>query len=84
MLPQLARHKHAAGAINLDLRHIRDHIVHEQPTFTLVETLALYLEHQKVDADRRETLLRYARSLMADEAEVEGCAATPAVAHAQA
>src|SRR5205823_6161584 len=35
-------------------------------------------------ADRRETLLRYARSLMADEAEVEGCAATPAVAHAQA
>ena len=49
-----------------------------------LEALALYLEHQKVDADRRETLLRYARSLMADEAEVEGCAATPAVAHAQA
>jgi DNA repair protein SbcD/Mre11 len=35
-----------------------------------LEALALYLEHQKVDADRRETLLRYARALMADEAEV--------------
>ena len=36
-----------------------------------LEALSLYLEHQKVDATRRETLLRYARSLMADEAEVE-------------
>jgi exonuclease SbcD len=32
-----------------------------------LEALALYLEHQKVDADRRETLLRYARALMTDE-----------------
>jgi DNA repair protein SbcD/Mre11 len=32
-----------------------------------LEALALYLEHQKVDASRRETLLRYARALMADE-----------------
>jgi hypothetical protein len=29
----------------------------------------LYLEHQKVEPARRETLLRYARALMADEAE---------------
>jgi DNA repair protein SbcD/Mre11 len=29
-----------------------------------LEALSLYLEHQKVDASRRETLLRYARSLM--------------------
>jgi exonuclease SbcD len=36
-----------------------------------LEALALYLEHQKVDAGRRETLLRYARSLMSDEAEIE-------------
>jgi exonuclease SbcD len=35
-----------------------------------LEALALYLEHQKVDADRRETLLRYARALMADDAEI--------------
>jgi exonuclease SbcD len=34
-----------------------------------LEALALYLEHQKVDAGRRETLLRHARALMADEAE---------------
>ena len=32
-----------------------------------LEALALYLEHQKVEADRRETLLRYARALMSDE-----------------
>ncbi len=32
-----------------------------------LEALGLYLEHQKVDADRRETLLRYARALMNDE-----------------
>ncbi|HYW89930.1 MAG TPA: exonuclease SbcCD subunit D [Chloroflexota bacterium] len=36
-----------------------------------LEALALYLEHQRVEAPRRETLLRYARSLMADEAEVD-------------
>jgi DNA repair protein SbcD/Mre11 len=35
-----------------------------------LEALTLYLEHQKVDATRRETLLRYARALMSDEAEV--------------
>jgi hypothetical protein len=35
-----------------------------------LEALALYLQHQKVEPDRRETLLRYARALMADEAEV--------------
>jgi exonuclease SbcD len=29
-----------------------------------IEALALYLEHQKVDKDRRETLLRFARGLM--------------------
>jgi exonuclease SbcD len=34
-----------------------------------LEALALYLEHQKVEASRRDTLLRYARALMADEAE---------------
>jgi exonuclease SbcD len=36
-----------------------------------LEALALYLEHQRVEAPRRETLLRYARSLMAEEAETE-------------
>jgi exonuclease SbcD len=36
-----------------------------------LEALALYLEHQKVEAPRRETLLRYARALMADEAELD-------------
>lgn len=46
-----------------------------------LEALALYLEHQRVDADRRETLIRYARSLMAEEAEVEvEACASPAVA----
>ena len=34
-----------------------------------LEALSVYLEHQKVDAVRRETLVRYARALMADEAE---------------
>jgi DNA repair protein SbcD/Mre11 len=36
-----------------------------------LEALALYLEHQKVEPQRRDTLLRYARALMTDEAEVE-------------
>jgi exonuclease SbcD len=36
-----------------------------------LEALALYLEHQKVEPTRRETLLRYARSLMSEEAEVD-------------
>jgi hypothetical protein len=30
----------------------------------------LYLEHQRVDPQRRETLVRFARGLMADEAEL--------------
>jgi exonuclease SbcD len=34
-----------------------------------LEALALYLEHQKVEAPRRETLLRYARALMTNEPE---------------
>jgi exonuclease SbcD len=36
-----------------------------------LEALSLYLEHQKVDVPRRETLLRYARALMADESELD-------------
>jgi exonuclease SbcD len=35
-----------------------------------LEALSLYLEHQKVEPARRDTLLRYARMLMADESEV--------------
>jgi exonuclease SbcD len=35
-----------------------------------LEALSLYLEHQKVEAPRRDTLLRYARALMADESEI--------------
>ena len=37
---------------------------------TPLEALSLYLEHQKVDPTRRETLLRYARMLMVEESEV--------------
>jgi len=33
-----------------------------------LEALGLYLEHQKVESDRREVLLRYARALMNSEA----------------
>jgi DNA repair protein SbcD/Mre11 len=40
-----------------------------------LEALALYLDHQKVDPSRRETLLRYARGLMSEDAEVDPCAA---------
>jgi exonuclease SbcD len=36
-----------------------------------LEALSLYLDHQKVDATRRDTLLRYARALMAEESEIE-------------
>jgi exonuclease SbcD len=32
-----------------------------------LEALALYLEHQRVEAPRRDTLLRYARALMSEE-----------------
>jgi exonuclease SbcD len=34
-----------------------------------IEALTLYLEHQKVDKDRRETLVRYAQTLMGEEPE---------------
>ncbi|MDQ3812119.1 MAG: exonuclease SbcCD subunit D [Chloroflexota bacterium] len=34
-----------------------------------LEALAMYLEHQRVDADRREVLLRYARNLMVGPAD---------------
>jgi exonuclease SbcD len=36
-----------------------------------IEALSLYLEHQKVDKDRRETLVRFARGLMGEEPEAE-------------
>ncbi|MBV9577150.1 MAG: exonuclease SbcCD subunit D [Chloroflexi bacterium] len=36
-----------------------------------LEALSLYLEHQRVEAPRRETLLRYARALMADASEID-------------
>jgi exonuclease SbcD len=49
-----------------------------------LEALGLYLDHQKVDAQRRETLLRVARSLMAEEAELEGCQRPAAVGVAPA
>jgi exonuclease SbcD len=35
-----------------------------------LEALLLYLEHQHVDPERREVLLRYARQLMQPEAEI--------------
>jgi exonuclease SbcD len=44
-----------------------------------IEALAVYLEHQKVDKERREVLARYARALMGDEPEAE---ALPAPASA--
>jgi exonuclease SbcD len=34
-----------------------------------LEALALYLEHQRVDPDRRDLLVRYARALMDDDAD---------------
>jgi hypothetical protein len=36
-----------------------------------LEALSLYLEHQKVDPTRRDTLLRYARTLMVEESELD-------------
>lgn len=42
-----------------------------------LDALALYLEHQKVEAPRRETLLRYARALMSEESEQGGLGAQP-------
>ena len=47
---------------------------------TPLEALSLYLEHQKVESTRRDTLLRYARSLMVDEAEIDPTAGTPSAA----
>ena len=44
VLPQLTWDEHTAGAIDLYLRHIRRHIVHEQPTFAFIEALALYFK----------------------------------------
>jgi len=38
---------------------------------TPLEALSLYLEHQKVDPARRDALLRYARTLMVEEAELD-------------
>ena len=35
-----------------------------------LEALALYLEHQRVEPQRRETLVRFARGLMTEEAEL--------------
>ena len=35
-----------------------------------LEALTLYLEHQRVDPERRDVLLRYARQLMEPEAEI--------------
>ena len=49
-----------------------------------LEALGLYLDHQKVDAQRRETLLRFARTLMAEEAEIEACQTPAAVGVAPA
>jgi DNA repair protein SbcD/Mre11 len=37
-----------------------------------LEALGLYLEHQKVDAERRATLVRYAQALLGDEPEAPG------------
>jgi len=49
-----------------------------------IEALSVYLEHQKVDADRRAVLVRHARTLMGEDELVEppqvnGAAAKPAV-----
>jgi exonuclease SbcD len=42
-----------------------------------IEALTLYLEHQKVDKDRRETLIRYAHTLMGEEPEALPAALNP-------
>jgi exonuclease SbcD len=42
-----------------------------------IEALGLYLEHQKVDADRRATLVRYAQSLMSEDPDEAAVAAPP-------
>jgi exonuclease SbcD len=48
-----------------------------------LEALQVYLEHQRVEPARRETLVRFARTLMADEAEVEPCEAPADLARAE-
>jgi exonuclease SbcD len=50
-----------------------------------LEALSLYLEHQRVDAARRETLLRCARALMTEESELDpgGLGAEPPFSVAQ-
>jgi exonuclease SbcD len=49
-----------------------------------MEALALYLEHQKVDADRRATLVRYAQTLMGEEPEAEPPSQLAPIARARA
>jgi exonuclease SbcD len=44
-----------------------------------IEALGLYLEHQKVDAERRATLVRYAQTLMGEEPD-DVASATPPLA----
>jgi hypothetical protein len=42
-----------------------------------IEALGLYLQHQKVDAERRATLVRYAQTLMSEDPEEAAAAAAP-------
>src|SRR6266851_5971480 len=42
-----------------------------------IEALSLYLEHQKVDAERRATLVRYAHTLMSEDPDEAGAAVPP-------
>ncbi len=46
---------------------------------TPLEALSMYLEHQRVDPERREVLLRYARALMGSEAWGVGSEGDPRV-----
>ena len=46
-----------------------------------IEALSVYLEHQKVDPDRRAVLVRHARALMGEDEPME--AAPPALAQVQ-
>jgi DNA repair protein SbcD/Mre11 len=48
-----------------------------------LEALGLYLEHQRVEPERREVLVRFARMLMAEEAELDPCDAPRTLAHAE-
>jgi exonuclease SbcD len=42
-----------------------------------LDALALYLEHQRVEPDRRDVLVRYARALMEDESDDAAAVAAP-------